>query len=113
MPVHNLRIALRAKIVRMRLRRKCYLPFTHSEKSVVGYTKLVKKLLRLKYKGGINCPQFISLYTKWLNLEVNTSLQWDYLQTLRDKFSSRKIEKGYALFNYKFGQKAPDEKLLC
>lgn len=114
MPVHNLRVALRAKIAAMQLRRKCYLPFTHSEKSVEGYTKLVKKLLRLKYTGGINSPRFVTCYTEWLKLEVSTSLHGIVCYPANAGSLPENLEEeGYTLFNYKFGQKAPDEKLYA
>ena len=106
--------ALRAQIAAMQLRRKCKLPFTHFEKSVKGYTKLVKKLLRLKYEGGTNCQRFVALYTEWLKHEVSTSLHGIVRKHANAGTLPKNLEEmGYALFNYKFGQKAPDEKLYA
>lgn len=114
MPFHNLRIALRAQIAAMQLRRKCNLPFTDSEKNVEGYTELVKKLLRLKYEGGTNCQRFVTLYTEWLKLEVSTSLHGIVCYPANAGTLPKNLEEmGYALFNYKFGQRAPDEKLYA
>lgn len=114
MPMRNLSVALRAKISAMQLRRKCNLPFTVSEESVEGYTELVKKLLRLKYKGGTNCQRFVTHYTEWLKLEVSTSLHGIVCYPANAGSLPKNLEEmGYALFNYKFGQKAPDEKLYA